>query len=246
MKVAICDPVLESLECIKMLVQQIPCIEEIELYTNIKYFIEDIRDGKYYDVVLMELDLEEEKTGIDYSEELYSYNTATRIVFMTSNASEHIEEVLLKTTNLGGFLIKPLKLEMMRKVFGKLEQQASSNDEKLVIRYKGSICMIPFEDIIYMESRLHKVNIVLNRITYQCNEKLEQICERLNNENFLQCHKSYAVNIKHISSYKRYEVVLDNGMVIPISKKRNAEVREYLEEKISCVLNLRINKGRED
>lgn len=80
-----------------------------------------------------------------------------------------------------------------------------------------------------MESRLHKLNIITNRITYQCNERLEQIFVRLNKD-FLQCHKSYAVNAKYIHSYKRYEIILDTGMVIPISKKRYIEVKDFLDE----------------
>lgn len=45
---------------------------------------------------------------------------------------------------------------------------------------------------------------------------------------FLQCHRSYLVNIHNIKSIKRYEMKLANGTALPIGKERYMEVKERL------------------
>lgn len=228
MNVAVCDPLQESLDSLKDLLLQMSCIKEVELYSNVKFFFEDLKEGSYYDVVLMGLNWEDEKNGIDYAQEIYEYNSHTKVVFMTYYTEEYIEHVVLKSSNMSGFLVKPVKIEMLEKVFDKICQQNKNTDGKLVIRHKGNVSVVLMTDIVYMESRLHKVNIILDKSIYQCNERLEQMLERVD-DSFIQCHKSYVVNTKHISSYKRYEIILDTGTVIPISKKRYPDVKTYLD-----------------
>lgn len=45
---------------------------------------------------------------------------------------------------------------------------------------------------------------------------------------FLQCHRSYLVNIHSIKAIKRYELKLSDGTILPISKERYMNVKEQL------------------
>ena len=45
---------------------------------------------------------------------------------------------------------------------------------------------------------------------------------------FIQCHKSYAVNIHHIVSYTTKQIELDSGVIIPVSRKFSLSVREKM------------------
>ncbi|MEG2022076.1 MAG: LytTR family transcriptional regulator DNA-binding domain-containing protein [Oscillospiraceae bacterium] len=45
---------------------------------------------------------------------------------------------------------------------------------------------------------------------------------------FLQCHRSYIVNIHSIKAIKRYELKLSDGTVLPIGKERYMDVKEHL------------------
>lgn len=229
MKVAVCDNLKETLAEIKEYLEQLTYIKSVELFSNIDFFFEELNTGISYDVVIMGIDWDATKNGIDYAEMIYKRSPYTKVIFMTSYTMKYVEDAILHAANMNGFWVKPVKVDLLAKTLEKIRMQNSNSDGKLVIRYKGSVNMIPLEDIVYMESRLHKVNIVLDKMVYQCNGKLEQLRDRLN-EYFLQCHKSYVVNIKHIQSFRRYEIILDNGMVIPVSKKRYMEVKMYLDQ----------------
>ena len=52
----------------------------------------------------------------------------------------------------------------------------------------------------------------------------------LREKGFFRCHKSYLVNLKHVDSYGRQELLLDNGERLGIAKRRQEEFgREILQ-----------------
>ena len=84
---------------------------------------------------------------------------------------------------------------------------------------------IPFRDILYLESRLHKARIVLKKQEYLCNERLEHLREQLDGR-FLSCHKSYLVNMQYIKEFRGREILLEGEQSIPVSKARSKEAKE--------------------
>lgn len=121
MNIAVCDPLQESLKNVKALLERIPYAEKIELYSNIEFFFEDIREGKFYDAVLMELDWKNERNGIDLAQEIHQYNSCIRIIFMTCHAADYVENAVLETSNMSGFLLKPIKLQLLTKILEKIQ-----------------------------------------------------------------------------------------------------------------------------
>lgn len=139
------------------------------------------------------------------------------------------DAAFLLTANEEIFLLKPVRMEQLKGSQEKFNGERRSTEEKLIIRHKGKILLIPMEDILYLESQLHKVNIVLEGKTYQCNECLEELSKRLN-PRFLKCHKSYLVNVNHILEFCSREIVMDTGQRIPVSKNRYADAKRWIYE----------------
>ncbi len=88
---------------------------------------------------------------------------------------------------------------------------------------------IPLERLIYIESRLHKLEfyIMEDRINkYTLYSTLNDMEEELKGNDFLRIHQSYLVNMKHIEKVSRYAVWLNNGMKLEIPKARYKYVEE--------------------
>ena len=235
MKVAVCDDIKEVLKEIELLLKEIRFVKEVDTFTDVELLYAEINEGVKYDAVLMDIDWKVQKTGIDFAEKLYSTSPYIKIIFVTAYTMDYVEDAVLKTKNLSGFITKPVKKEILEKILEKIQIQNQEFDEKLVVKYKSNITVISFRDIYYLESNLHKVNIKLNNQEYQCTERLPVIKERLGKQ-FIECHKSYVVNMEHISEIRNTELELENGEIIPISKKRYAETKikffEYMAERI--------------
>lgn len=76
--------------------------------------------------------------------------------------------------------------------------------------------------IIYLESSLHKVYFHFReqKKVYTRYDKISNIKEKLDLNEFVRVHESYLINLNCIRYYKRYDVTLESGMKIPIAKNR--------------------------
>lgn len=236
-RVAICDDQPESMEELKKLLLQTSVVGKVHTYSDIDTFWAVLEDGGYYDVVFMDIKWGQDTTatGIDFAERLYEKCPYTRLVYVTAYAAEYVEDIFLKNTNLSGFLTKPVRREQLVRNLEKIEKEQSVTAGKLLIYYQGSHIAIPFCDILYLESRLHKTNIVLKEREYLCNERLEKLKAQLGGQ-FLRCHKSYVVNMEYIKEFQGREIVLINRNVIPVSKARMREAKDrffsYISEQV--------------
>ena len=76
---------------------------------------------------------------------------------------------------------------------------------------------IPRDYFYIMEDKLNK---------YLLYGKLDEVEKELEDKAFLRIHQSYLVNMKHIVGINRYEVLLNNGIRLKISKDRYKSVKE--------------------
>lgn len=140
---------------------------------------------------------------------------------------ESYDAAFLQTSDQEGFLMKLVQIDQFQKNMENLNREMLSVREKLLIRHKGKMLFISMDKILYLESQLHKVDIVLADRIYQCNERLEHILIRLG-RNFIKCHKSYIINMNYISEFCSKEIVLCTGQKIPVSKKRYADTKRII------------------
>jgi two-component system LytT family response regulator len=47
-------------------------------------------------------------------------------------------------------------------------------------------------------------------------------------KNFIQIHRSYVVNMKHVASVERTQVTLYDGSILPVSDTRRGDLLQYM------------------
>ena len=100
-------------------------------------------------------------------------------------------------------------------------------------KIRGSVYVVPLEDIVYMENRLRKIAIHLTdgepKLFYGTfRDVMEDLDER-----FFCCGRSYIVNLSHIRVLREngnYELIMDTGRHITLSKNGFLRVRHRLED----------------
>lgn len=224
MRVAVCDDQALVLEELKDMLEELQDVQTVHLYSNIETFFSVLKEKEYYDVVLMDIDWKNERTGLDFAEELKSLSPYTQIIYVTAYTMEYIEDIFLRQSNLSGFLMKPVRKEQLERNLEKVRSQQRGGQKKLVIRYKKRKIVIPFQDILYLESQLHKVKICLVDQEYLCSENLTNLRKKLD-EQFLSCHKSFVVNMNYILEFQNNAVILEGDKRIPVSKARYGEAK---------------------
>ncbi len=145
------------------------------------------------------------------------------------------------------YLLKPIEPEELIKAIDKVKQNMEkdfqlkriesiilnlgknqSGNERLALPYEGRIMMLDHHSIVCCESDRNYTRIHLaDKSSLLISRTLKDIEQMLPHPNFLRIHHSYLVNITHVKEYYRGEggeVVLANGIQLPVSRSRKDEL----------------------
>ena len=226
MKIAICDNELLFLKQFLALCQNFPCINEIVPFQNGDSLLAEVKAGCSFDAVFMDIDFGNKKNGIEYSKELYELNPQIRLVYTTGFTDRFVQHVFLSTSNMIGFLTKPVDKDILSSILDKLQTSLDQDKQSLFcIVGKSDSISVPISSIFYLESNAHRALIYTDTENYSLYERLSTLKERLPSC-FLACHKSYIVNMNKIKRIEKKVIILENLTEIPISKSQYATVKQ--------------------
>jgi len=225
MRVAVCDDEKNAILFLTELLKRDELVRGIRQFANQEEFLQKIRDGEKFDIVFMDIDWKNEIDGIQLSGMLYELTPMTQIIYVTGFNDRFSQQIFLEKSNLCGYLVKPVKEELLHKLLLKAKENTKHTEEKLIVRQNGLIQAIPVQEICYLESKGHYVTIHTFEKNVELYGRLESVKERLP-KCFLQCHKSYVVNMNYIMYIDKSEILLRGEYRVNISREKYNEVRE--------------------
>jgi DNA-binding LytR/AlgR family response regulator len=89
------------------------------------------------------------------------------------------------------------------------------------------IYSIPINEILYFESQNRKIKIVSVHQVDFFYGKLSDVVFSVSKYQFIHIHRSYLINSIHVSIVRYNEVVLSNGITLPISRSKRINLRDY-------------------
>lgn len=111
-----------------------------------------------------------------------------------------------------------------------LSAQPTFTDEYITLKVEYKNTNIQLKDILYIESMDNYVRIHLtSQPTLTSQMSLKTLQELLPEEKFIRVHKSFVVPIYRIASYTSKEILLYNGIKIPVGRSYS----KYLKDKNS-------------
>ena len=224
MWVAVCDDDTSFLKQLERKMRDIAVISQIEQYSRIERFFADLEEGRTFDLVLVDLEWGEPMTGIEYAEKLYGIAPHLPVIYVTGFNDRFSQHILLKKTNLAGYLIKPIDLVLLERYLKKIIESRDA-EQILSFQQQGRLLSVEFGRILYIESQNHISVVHTDARSYSVYEKLSALSNRLG-PSFVQCHKSYIVNMRWIQRVESGRVLLKNGEMVSISRSRSAAAKE--------------------
>jgi len=209
---------------------------QVTIWNSVSALKEDIIKGGVFKILFVSL-IEESKTGnprevIDYFARLQELRGDMKLIYIC-DPSPVVFEVFRSDPIY--ILSGDFKEEEVHNALSRAFKELSLSKEKnFTVINKQGIFTIPYTRIYYVESDKRKLNIYgHDGLIKSINLKISDFLRYEHGVYFLQCHKSYAVNLMHISQLEKYEIILENGMKLPISQSRYMETRagylDYLE-----------------
>ncbi len=184
-------------------------------------------DKHYPDLVLLDIQLEGEKDGVDLAKELDFRNIP--YLYLTSQTDpETIKRV--KETHPLGYIVKPFTENGLRSNIELAWHNFSiTNQDFILLKAEGRTHKVNQESIEYLKAFDNYCYVVTATVSYLVPHTLKKTSEKLNPNNFVQTHRSYWVNIKKISSVSASKVFLGSNK-IPLAASHKAEVMSRLQD----------------
>lgn len=104
-----------------------------------------------------------------------------------------------------------------------------TDTQRIPIHSDSQVLYIDPRTLMYAESRNHRVEIVTLNKAFSCNLSLAEL-ETMLPEYCCRVHRGYLINAHYVTAFRRSEVELASGVVIPIPAPKYAATKRRLTE----------------
>lgn len=182
------------------------------------------------DLILLDIRLSGPKTGIDIAAYIKSEQLDIPFIFLTSQLDKNTLETARETLP-AGYLSKPIQKESLYATIEITMHNFMAARKNLLITLQSGneSHAVRIEDIQYLEADhvYIKVFIVGMKHPLLIRQPLKELLDLLPTDQFIQTHRSFAISLKHISSWDRIKVLI-GATEIPISRANKEQVMSVL------------------
>ncbi|MBR4027560.1 MAG: response regulator transcription factor [Lachnospiraceae bacterium] len=181
-----------------------------------QYFLSHSKDESMLYILDIELNT---MNGIDVAKKIRSRGYKGNILFLTAFREYVFHGYDVKALH---YLLKPVSSEILHKCLDDVYEQFYGNS--FIYRDGSNIVQIPFYHILSFSIVKHYVDITTTDNVYACRLSLKNILVHLPKE-FIQCHRSYIINLRHIRKIAGTTITLSNKTTVSIGRNYLDDVR---------------------
>lgn len=189
---------------------------EVELFFNAESFEFLWSMDKKFNILLLDIEMPG-KNGIQLAKKIRKEDNLLNIIFITGISDYISEGYDVEAIN---YLIKPIKEDKLYECLNRAIEKIPIEEKTILIDVEGETIRLIEMDILYIESFSHSVEIYTLKDTYRVRKNISTMENELNQNNFIRCHRSYIVNLKHIKRIGKTDIILDNDDLIPVSRRQ--------------------------
>lgn len=182
------------------------------------------------DVVLLDIRLNGERSGIDFAAYLRGLPTTPQFIYLTSQMDDqHLERA--QRTYPAAYLGKPIQLETLLATLKMLSfktQSRQQGGQTLEVRQDNRVFRIELPEIrfIRVDHVYLSINLTNGREALQ-RGSIQDIIDLFGAHRLVRVHRSYAVNPEHVTGQDSSGIYCGKTH-IPVSRRRRREVFQQL------------------
>lgn len=187
----------------------------VDCYSSAPSLLKAMREGGD-GCQLCLLDVEFGKdNGLKLAESLRQQAKEFSLIYITSHRDYVFQSFDTRPLH---YLLKPVDKKKLEDLIQE-DYRRRYLGEKLYLKAGGRHMAVAYQDIYAVEAAQHRVFLHLRESTVEWSGSLSALAPELPARYFCRCHNSYIVNFSHMTEIVRYEARLENGEVIPVSKR---------------------------
>lgn len=231
MQIAIVEDCKEHSELIKQYIDNWSRMSEekvaIRQFDSAEQFLFHSENATEIDTIFMDIQMPG-LSGVELARKIREKNHQVAIVF-TTGIDDYMEEGYeLEATH---YLLKPVSEEKVRRCLDKISEKQKKKEHYIILHGEEDTFRIAESNIWWVSALGHKVIVGMEEAggvkrIHLSNSmgEMEKILFQL--PEFVKSHRSYIVNLKHVKSIRKADIIMDNGDEIPLSRRMYKEVNE--------------------
>lgn len=181
-----------------------------------------------YSVYFLDIELSDEINGIELCRRIREKDPRSYVVYVSAYQQYAL---LCCQSHAFDFLLKPWTDEQLYDCIKAIRDDITQRETVpcLEVALGTRHIRLPMNQILYFsKDGMNTIAHCLGDHTFMWRETIETLVDRLPKETFIQIHRGYIVNLLHAREFLWAEntLVLDNGERIPISRRREEEIKK--------------------
>ena len=179
-------------------------------------------DGYRPELLLLDVEMPG-LNGMELAKRLRQLHDDTPLVFITGYSDYMAEGYDVAALH---YLLKPVSEQALERVLNRTLEQLRHQRKFLLCTSDGVTQKLYFDEILYVEVFSHTVTIHGDGgKDYLLHMTIRELEQELGNT-FCRCHRSFLVNLARIHQIKKTDILLDSGVVVPMSRRLAADVNQ--------------------
>lgn len=217
-----------------LLKAKIVSMEDLVVFDNVKEVLLHCKKN-LPDIIISDIYLSGQKTGIDLFEELAHQNIS--FVIITSSTDELLYEQTKRIAHIN-YLIKPVQpltlISTIEKIIKEKEDTTINTvrSKYILVRNLNNIHVkVYFHEIIRIQSSGNYCTIFTENKKYTIKESITKLLNDLD-ERFIRCHQQYVINFDFVRNISPNSITVSTEEV-PIGKTFRNQLTKYMNNKIN-------------
>lgn len=179
-----------------------------------------IYSDRQYDIIFMDYQFDDGMNGVMTSKVLREQGCDASIIFLSGYPDKVFESF---EVNAFSFLVKPIDQRKFDEAIDAF-LESRKNNHIININIDGANHFINENRIIYIMADAKNSLIHLSgEADLECHEMLSVVGQKLSEQSFYRCSRSYIVNLRHVIGNDHRSVFMDDGIKVPLSRSMYKE-----------------------
>jgi len=175
--------------------------------------LKELGEKKNYDVYILDVVMPE-LDGLELARKIRETEGEANIVFLSSFEKYALLAYKVRAYD---YIMKEKYKDEVPLILDKMRKEKSNWDEYYSIQTINWIKRVRFDEILYLDKvKKYVVFYCTGGRTYRERVALEEVYQRLPHERFIYINKGCIINMKHVTSFKKDVIGLNNDEVIHI------------------------------
>ncbi len=226
MRIAICDDEDAQRQLLKGYLEEWSKLSgislEMKLFQSGENFMFFWEEDKEYDLLIFDVGLGR-MSGLELAAKIRQQDNEIPILFVTGYdeyISQGYEVAALH------YLVKPLDKQKFFEVLDRVKRKGKQ-EVKLLFKTENGSLSLPLFKIWYVEARAHQCVLYTDGEEYMIGSSISEMEEYLGaHKEFIRCHRSYVVNLRHVSIIVKSQLTMDDGRRLPVSRSMEKGVNQ--------------------